>query len=174
MSLYNLLFGVNSAAPMLLKMLDVDTKQMPEAPKELMSSYPSEGKEVSYFDYSKVYEDDAASEAWDKFRDTLIESKFFPSGRFRDAYLNDKGSRIILYTRNGGGNREDYQYVFDLLRKHPHYVSDYDDDYDCTYAYIEFKVPDEYKGLCEGLATGENPETINSKFHRLIEDLKKP
>lgn len=163
---------------MLLKMLDIDTKPMPDPPKELMSIYTDkDGKTESYFDYgTRVYEEEIqeAVEAWEKFRDELIIAKYYPSGRFRDAYLNDKGTMITVYTRNGGGNRPYYQYVFDLLRKHPQYVRDYDDDYDCTYAYIKFKVPDEYKGLCEGLATGENPETINSKFHRLIEDLKKP
>lgn len=176
MSLYNALFGINSAAPMLLKMLGIDAVKMPDPPKELMSSYTTkEGQTETYFDYGeRVYENEIpeAVEAWDKFREELLQLKYFPSGRFRDAYLNETGKKIILYTRNGGGNRPYYQYVFDLLRKHPLYLSDYDDDYDCTYAYIVFKVPDEYIGLCEGLATGEKPETIDTKFHKLIEALK--
>lgn len=64
-------------------------------------------------------------------------------GRFRDCYLADQDGerRIVIYTRNGGGNRDDYEHVTDTLRAHPSYVTDYDDDYDCTYASYEFRVP---------------------------------
>lgn len=61
-------------------------------------------------------------------------------GRFRDAYLMD--GNIVVHTRCGGGNREDYESVFEEMSAHPWYVNDEDDDYDCTYADIVFKVPD--------------------------------
>lgn len=61
-------------------------------------------------------------------------------GRFRDCYLTADGE-IAVYTRNGGGNREDYQSVIDLLALHPCYLRDADDDFDCTYATIYFRVP---------------------------------
>ena len=175
MSLYNVLFGVNSLAPLLLKALGIDTVKMPEAPEILQSSYKKEdGTDEKYFDYGgKVYDGSIEAEkAWDDFKEVLLKANYYPSGRFRDAYLNEDGTKIILYTRNGGGNRDDYQYVFDLLRKHPLYLTDYDDDYDCTYAYIKFKVPDEYIDLCKGLATGEAPETIHQKFSKAIEAIK--
>ena len=59
-------------------------------------------------------------------------------GRYRDCYLDEKGEKIIVYTRNGGGNREYYEEVFDKLSSHTNYLCDYDDDFDCTYASIEF------------------------------------
>ena len=64
-------------------------------------------------------------------------------GRFRDCFPNPEGDRIIIYTRNGGGNRNDYLNVFAELAKHPCYVRDYDDDFDSTYASSEFRVPED-------------------------------
>jgi hypothetical protein len=63
-------------------------------------------------------------------------------GRFRDCFIAN--GEIAVYTRNGGGNREDYQEVFDTLSKHPCYLRDEDDDYDSTYATIYFKFPEEF------------------------------
>jgi hypothetical protein len=66
-------------------------------------------------------------------------------GRFRDCFLQktDEGEvRIVIYTRNGGGNRDAYEEVTKNLQAHPEYVTDFDDDFDCTYASYVFKVPD--------------------------------
>ena len=60
-------------------------------------------------------------------------------GRFRDVYVDDEF--IVVHTRNGGGNREDY--FPDWVEDHPWYSHDVDDDYDCTYANIYFKVPED-------------------------------
>lgn len=95
----------------------------------------------------------------------------YSSGRFRDIYLDEKGVKIILYTRNGGGNREEYQELIDHLATHPEYLSDYDDDFDCTYAYIEFSVPKEVKRLAKMLATGEKPKTISQKFEETMKEM---
>ena len=106
-------------------------------------------------------------------------------GRFRDAYLKD--GKIIVYTRNGGGNREHWDCEFEeyepgpdcpcpgckisyVLPKHPNYVCDYDDGFDSTYAYVEFSVPEEYCGLVKVL---EENQTDYEKFSAAIEKLKK-
>jgi hypothetical protein len=96
----------------------------------------------------------------------------YDTGRFRDIHLNADGTKIILLTRNGGGNREDYQGVIDHLATHPNYLSDYDDDFDCTYAYVEFSTPQEYLEQCKGLTTGEKLESIYDKFQKVIEQIK--
>jgi len=77
------------------------------------------------------------------------------TGRFRDCFLTktDGGEdRIVIYTRNGGGNREDYEEVTAALRAHPQFVTDFDDDYDCTYASYVFKVPDHFAQAVRALA----------------------
>jgi hypothetical protein len=55
-------------------------------------------------------------------------------GRYRDAWVEAHGDRplIRVHTRNGGGNREDYDDP--SMQAHPWYVRDEDDDFDCTYA----------------------------------------
>jgi hypothetical protein len=63
-------------------------------------------------------------------------------GRFRDCYVTN--GEIAVYTRNGGGNREDYQEVIDKLAQHPCYLRDSDDKFDCTYCTIYFRYPDEW------------------------------
>ena len=41
------------------------------------------------------------------------------------------------------------------LPKHPHYIRDRDDEFDCTYATIYFKFPDEYAEELGKLDSGE-------------------
>lgn len=108
------------------------------------------------------------------------------SGRFRDIYLNADGSRIILYTRNGGGNRKHWDdeseegegcacagcTITRHLPKHPQYVRDWDDDFDSTYAYVEFTVPEQWQDVCTGLATGEEPATVSARFDTLVSALE--
>ena len=78
-------------------------------------------------------------------------------GRFRDVYVED--GYIVVHTRNGGGNREDYEYVFDEMSEHPWYSHDADEDYDCTYADIYFRVPEEaVASFVALLDPGENPQ----------------
>jgi hypothetical protein len=79
-------------------------------------------------------------------------------GRFRDVYVDD--GFIVIHTRNGGGNREDYEYVFDEMSTHPWYVKDEDDDFDCTYANIYFRIPeDKMKTMVALLDQGHDPAT---------------
>jgi hypothetical protein len=96
----------------------------------------------------------------------------YDTGRFRDIYIeNDK---IILYTRNGGGNRECYQDIIDLLAEHPNYITDYDDDFDCTYAYIEFSIPDEFKEFCKELEQYQGDTSkVSDKFKKYIDIMNK-
>ena len=113
----------------------------------------------------------------------------YPSGRFRDIYLNKDGTRITLYTRNGGGNRDcwgldgcnpakeghDPQCMISIikrLREHPNYLKDYDDDFDCTYAYFEFSIPDKYIETTKSLATGEEPKNVSEKFSEIVQEIK--
>jgi hypothetical protein len=64
-------------------------------------------------------------------------------GRFRDVYIED--GYIVVFTRCGGGNRDDYEDVFSEMEDHPWFAYEEDDDFDCTYARFYFKIPDEVK-----------------------------
>lgn len=93
-------------------------------------------------------------------------------GRFRDIYLNGDGNKIIVYTRCGGGNREDYDWVFDDMEQHPNYIKNYDDNFDVTYCYFEFSIPDEYKEECKNMATGIEPDNVTEKFNKFAEQMQ--
>ena len=116
MSLYNMLFGTNPAAPLLLAMLGIDANAVP---------------------------------------------------RFRDCFLAD--GHIVIHTRTGGGNREAYEAENDALTKLPGYLSDSDDDYDCTYANFLFEVPEKFRHLLGKIPEGVDPA---KRWQETIEKLK--
>ena len=85
-------------------------------------------------------------------------------GRFRDAFLEngDAGLVVAVYTRNGGGNRENCWeedkpdsadctcpacITNHVLPRHPLFLSVIDDDFDSTYCTIRFRVPEEAQAL---------------------------
>lgn len=91
------------------------------------------------------------------------------TGRFRDCYLNEDGSEVHVFTRNGGGNREDFMPDFST---HPLYIRDWDDDFDCTYATIAFKVPPEFAEMFRELADKTETRPPMERFQKLIDDIQ--
>lgn len=100
-----------------------------------------------------------------------VNKEFFD--RYRDVELIENGEKIRVFTRLGGGNREGHEETWDKIQKHELYVRDYDDDFDETYAYIEFKVPDEFKDTAKKMFKGE-PISFKDKMKKEIEDMDKP
>ena len=91
--------------------------------------------------------------------------QFFP--RFRDCYLS--GDNIEIFTRVGGGNRDDYAEEIERLRSMPTYVSDEDDSFDCTYATFTFGVPDEWRSDFEHVKAREYDKLSDVYFNRMQE-----
>lgn len=60
--------------------------------------------------------------------------------RFRNVAI--EGNEIIVFTRTGGGNREDYPQK--IITSSPYYVDDYDDEFDSTYASFIMRIPEEF------------------------------
>jgi hypothetical protein len=95
-------------------------------------------------------------------------------GRFRNVYLDE--GYIVVHTRNGGGNREDYEDVFEEMAEHPWYSHDEDDSFDCTYANIYFKIPegtDQTFVALHNLDKGVNPSTQWAALLADLEAMKK-
>lgn len=88
------------------------------------------------------------------------------TGRFRDCFLQRgaSGLEIHLLTRNGGGNRKDYEHVTRELRSRPDYVRDFDMPTDVTYAIYVFRIPD---GIADGLdrVVTQMPQLIPPPAH---------
>lgn len=64
--------------------------------------------------------------------------------RYRDHWLEREGDEealiLAVYTRTGGGNREEYVEQNAQMQALPTYVSDADDTYDSTYATFRFRL----------------------------------
>ena len=61
--------------------------------------------------------------------------------RYRDTYLSEDNTEIIVLTRTGGGNREEYEDDNNEMTLHPLYLSDNDASFDTTFAEFHFKNP---------------------------------
>jgi hypothetical protein len=104
-------------------------------------------------------------------------------GRFRDAFLSE--DEIAVYTRNGGGNREHWDgdkepgeqcdccgcIIEYRLPKHPLYLRDKDDDFDCTYATVYFGLPPEFADDLRKLDAGE-PFNPDDRWLKKLEQIK--
>lgn len=102
---------------------------------------------------------------------------FFP--RFRDCYLGDEGDTIVILTRVGGGNRSDgpddeWDYGEHKLYDMPTFIRTWDDDYDSTYGYYEFGVPEEWKDDFEHAKNGEFDKFSDRYVDRMQKCYQKP
>ena len=106
--------------------------------------------------------------------------------RLRDAWLQDDGEhglRVVVLTRCGGNNREAHQGLYERLEKHPHYLGDRDADFDNTYAFHDFKIPEAYLDGVNNLLTQARDEgvydkvvdnrTFKQRFDEVMEALKR-
>ena len=87
---------------------------------------------------------------------------YFP--RFRDCYVED--GNIVVYTRVGGGNR-DCGFGEDKLYELPTFIETHDDDFDSTYGYYVFGVPDEWKADFERVMAGKFDELSDAYVGRI-------
>lgn len=94
--------------------------------------------------------------------------------RYRDCFLNPEGTVVTVISRIGGGNRKDYRQTFTDLKKNENYVCDYDDAFDSTYCYFEFKVPDKYLDTAKKMAPEEVRLSVGEMFKKEVEDSKIP
>lgn len=100
-----------------------------------------------------------------------LNREMFP--RYRDVFLCDDGNNVIVYTRIGGPNRNNYKQQIKNIKQHKQFIKDYDDEYDNTYAYFKFKVLPEYLDTTK-IMFDEEPLTVWKLFERHIENAKDP
>ena len=92
--------------------------------------------------------------------------------RYRDIHLTNNGTTIRVMTRLGGGNRQYYEEIWNKIRKHELYLGDYDDGFDNTYAYIEYKIPQKFKDTAKKMFKSE-PLPFAEMFKKELEDMNK-
>ena len=106
---------------------------------------------------------------------SMLEIKPDEVERLRDVHIfkPEEGEelQIAIFTRTGGGNREDYPN--ELIKSHPEYIRDYDDDFDCTYATYLFRVSAPMQAVLRTLVdSGVDTTPPMEKMTGLIEKLK--
>lgn len=91
--------------------------------------------------------------------------------RFRDCFIGDEthDNVIIVLTRTGGGNRDEYDIENEELTEMDNYMCDYDADFDCTYAHFVFNVPDEFKEDYNLIINGKLNEISENYRNKLYE-----
>ena len=94
--------------------------------------------------------------------------------RYRDAWLNKDGNIITIFTRLGGNNRKSHQEAISSLRKNKCFKTDFDDDFDETYAYFQFNVPEEYKELCKEMSPEEERLSFEEMFKKELNEMNTP
>ena len=94
--------------------------------------------------------------------------------RYRDCYLNKEGTAVTVIARIGGPNRKDYRQVFTDVKKNVNYVRNYDDKFDKTYCYFEFRVPDEYLFTAVKMAPKEDRLSVGDMFKKEVEEASIP
>lgn len=99
--------------------------------------------------------------------------------RFRDCFTSDEdrpdlNEHIFVYTRVGGGNR-DSGFGEEVMQEDEHFVCDYDDDFDSTYATYVFRVPErwlpDYRLIREG-KVAEVSEEYQREVRRVFPKLR--
>ena len=106
--------------------------------------------------------------------------------RFRDAWVEKSpdGPVIVIYTRQGGGNRECYCDEYEdrahvpeqcyaacneALTEHPLYLRDADDSFDSTYATFYFRAPDDAE-IRDALASiAQDPVDTDARWQQAID-----
>ena len=101
----------------------------------------------------------------------------WPVGRMRDAYTNEDGSKIFIFTRNGpsgmGLTPKERDTIEENFREnHPNYVGFEIDDFDETYLTYEFDIPEEFRAHTKEIADMTETEPPMVRFRRLIDDMK--
>ncbi len=94
--------------------------------------------------------------------------------RFRDCYLNEDGTRVVVLTRTGGGNRAEYESENKALAQCPGYVSDEDVGSDNTYAYFYFEPPREFREKFKKMAPEHGRRPAIERFFDLVKKLNDP
>ena len=83
-----------------------------------------------------------------RFRDCfIVEYKFqiIDGMPFMRPVEGGRKDLIFILTRTGGGNREDYQEQIDWMRSLPGFIEDYDEEFDSTFAFFVYKIPEKWQ-----------------------------
>lgn len=111
------------------------------------------------------------AEQYPRFRDCFV-GRLYNSDKDDEFGIpvkqTDQTEKVIsVYTRVGGGNRNNYVDEIKELQSHPNYIKDYNDDFDSTFATFLFSVPNEWINDFDLVVAGKLKETSTAYQQRL-------
>ena len=98
--------------------------------------------------------------------------------RYRDCYIDKE--QIVIYTRTGGGNREYYDEPNNENKEGPFnsqlreirgFVSNEDDDFDSTYCYFRYNIPETAKEILRKVNELGGSDNASEKWLRMLKKL---
>jgi hypothetical protein len=110
-------------------------------------------------------------------RSLALEPNEIP--RFRDAFIKDNGDdnpTLAIMTRTGGGNREDFVTENEVLETREGFIRTWDDDFDATFAYFEYEVPENDREMVYALVKALKKDGVElvqpmKRFKKAVESL---
>ena len=93
--------------------------------------------------------------------------------RLRDVYLSKDRTKVVIFTRIGGGNRSYHTSAITKLRNFKGYIRDYDDDFDNTYASFEYQIPSNKLIEVVAFLSSSDTTTGGEKIKQSLEKLEK-
>ena len=93
--------------------------------------------------------------------------------RLRDVYLSKDKTKVVIFTRIGGGNRERYSASIKRLKNFKGYIRDYDDNFDNTYASFEYQIPSNKLIEVVAFLSSSDTTTGGEKLKQSLEKLEK-
>ena len=100
-----------------------------------------------------------------------VNKEYF--NRFRAIELIEKCTKFRVFIKLERRKKHRINEIWDKIRSNRLYIKDYDDDFDCTYAYIEYNIPDEFKETAKKMFKSE-PVSFSDKFAKELEEMNKP
>ncbi len=100
---------------------------------------------------------------WPRFRDCFVTPHRFQIVNDLPLMLpideKEKPNGIYVLLRIGGGNRDAYLKPWNTILRHPNYVRDWDDEFDSTFAHVQYTVPDKWKDDYDKAVVGNWKDT---------------
>lgn len=94
--------------------------------------------------------------------------------RYRDIELIKEGTIIRVIARIGGPYKKECRQTYNNIKKNKLFIRTYEDDFDDTYCYFEFDIPEQYKHVCKVMAPKEEPMSVGDKFKKEVSDSNIP
>lgn len=101
----------------------------------------------------------------------MLGRQYHEYPRFRDCFVSEDEKNILILLRVGGNNRNN-GFEEDFLYKDKHFIRTYDADFDETYGFYEFSVPERWKADFEAILSN-GIKAMSAEYLKYLLDFHK-